>query len=257
MRTNTDRVVSFTTEAEFSSLYRWSLIETDPATKKASRPQVPWNWTLPFRAEEIALHNSTAFRKKPPVSDHPLVSQSKGMPHEDEVVERRVMRANLRSGYFRDGSRTNVTLFQMFGTDRAIEEIELEVHRLETEQEAEICEASGLLSYTAEGADFDEVTHSDFLSFYLLLRPSRFDRYEQLIFGGDAKAVSFSVGGVAGFYSEWSPGIVTSKIKVLPRDALASVENIDGHKELVQGLGYVAKADLSVHLGRSFSLPEY
>jgi hypothetical protein len=102
----------------------------------------------------------------------------------------------------------------MFGTKRAIQDFTLQVHPLKSSEEAEHCSAWGCVSYTAE-IDFRNETMEDCICFYLYVKPETFARYVALIDQGAIDTVSFSVGSVDGFYSEWSPSISTRKVKVL------------------------------------------
>ncbi|MGO4440312.1 hypothetical protein [Rhizobium sp. RAF56] len=65
----------------------------------------------------------------------------------------------------------------------------------------------------------------------------------------------FRVGGVEGFYAEWSPSISTDSIKVLTADKEHKVEIPDGCEIQPWRLGKVSEAELYLYQSRELQKP--
>ena len=104
----------------------------------------------------------------------------------------------------------------------------------------------GLVSYTSE-IDFTTDTTTDVVQFYMMVPQATFDRYVWNIGNGLADELILSVGFVNGFYSEWSPSIATTSIKVLAGDEhkIADVGEFDPPR-----LGRVGKSELFMNARR-------
>ncbi len=132
----------------------------------------------------------------------------------EEVSHRRTITVTLRPGDLRsERDWLRRTTYRMFGTDREIKDFNLEIHPLATEDEKE--EATAWAGLQFDTGDFHPQTFDDSVNFYLMVKPSTFERYVERISNGTADEVVLSVGRVAGFYSEWSPDIFTRDVKVL------------------------------------------
>jgi hypothetical protein len=68
------------------------------------------------------------------------------------------------------------------------------------------------------GFDFHERIEPDCVAFNLRLASKEFDKISGLIVAGTIGSIDLCVGRVSGFYSEWSPDILTNIIKVLSGD---------------------------------------
>jgi hypothetical protein len=191
------------TEPEYKSLYSWAINEVGADGSSIGQDQIPWRWTLNFSATSCVLTNrfeiAAPFSLRRDESDDP-----------PRIETSQVIRMTLRSSEWRHRDVT----FSMLGTKRAIRDFTLEVRRFDTSEHAEFCSAWGSVSYTAEN-DFRYETVGDCIWFYLYVKPETFARYVALIDQGAIDDVLFSVGGVDGFYSEWSPAVSTRSVKVL------------------------------------------
>lgn len=205
MKHHLERKISLSTESEFKTLYNWSLQETDDDGKKVGRDLIPWGWTLTFTATEISLVGSLSIR--PP-------HRRDGASGSNEVRDGESIRAKLRPGDVRGGGGWHEPSYSMFGTKRTITEFTLFIEKLATEDEQERCEAWGAVSYTIDH-DFRDETSDDTVTFHLYVRPDRFDRYAADVRAGRVDEAVLQLGGVSGFYSDWSPSISTNYIKVL------------------------------------------
>lgn len=193
-------------EPEYKNLYSWAINEVGVDGSPIDRDQIPWPWTLFFSATSCTLTNR--FEIEAPFS---LRGESGKPP---QVSSDQTILMTLQSGTWRSGEFVRNVMFSMFGTKRAILDFTLQVRPLKNSEEAEHCEAWGIISYTAE-IDFRNETTEDCVGFYLYVKPETFSRYVALINEGAIDSIDFSVGSVDGFYSEWSPSISTYKVKVL------------------------------------------
>lgn len=174
--------------------------------------------------------------------------ETKEDPHEErpQAERRRSIRVKLEPGR-EDGERR--TAYSMFGTGRRIEDFQLEIHPVGKSKRDESCEAWGCVSYTTE-IDFRNQTTDDCVIFYLFVSDETFAQYCNQIAGGNVDGITFSVGSVAGFYSEWSPSISTGRVKVL---TAASEHDVAGvTKGDIPRLGRVGEARLSIHRSVQF-----
>lgn len=234
MEYNVEHRVVLRSDSEFPSLYPWSISEVGASEGKVGRDQIPWPWTLSFEASEITLHdrveNETSF----------------GPDGESQrpFIHRRIINATLQSPTA-DRASWNVTRYSFFGTDRSIDDIKLSIEELRTGEEVERCELWGCPSYTFEGADFRPETTEDYLGFCLYLRAETFARLATQISLSAATGLTFRVSGVQGFYSDWSPSIDTTRVKVLSmRDH--QVEIPDGCEIDPPRLGRVSEFHLTL-----------
>ena len=133
-----------------------------------------------------------------------------------KITERQHIRILLDPGH-PSHSEDYETTFSMLGTDRVIKSFDLNIYPITNPAEQESCSAWGSVSYTAE-LDFREETSDDCVIFYLFVKPETFARYGAKIVHGLVSEIIFSVGSVAGFYSEWRPSISTGNVKVLTGD---------------------------------------
>jgi hypothetical protein len=186
------------TEPEYKSLYQWVINEVDGKGKLIGHDLIPWPWTLMFTAMSISVHDGFENREDFHEQRH-------------EVESRRVIKAKLYPG--REDSEQQTT-FSMFGTSRRIEDFQLEIHPAEKSKRDQSCQAWGCVSYTAE-IDFRNETIDDCVVFYLFVSDEIFSQYANQIVSGFVDSITFSVGSVDGFYSEWSPSISTRLVKVL------------------------------------------
>jgi hypothetical protein len=218
LENHTDRRIILSLDREFKSLYDWSLQELDAKGNKVGRDQIPWDWSLDFTASELVLRDTLAIEP-----DYEPEAQK---AQETSVREQQSISAKLHPG---DGGDYQLTSYSMFGTDRTISSFELYIDKLSDGEEQEHCRAWGSVSYTYED-DLRNETTDDMVIFRLYVRPETFARYAAAIAASAVDEATFRVGRVPGFYSEWSPAISTSKIKVLTGDKEHKVEIPSGCK---------------------------
>lgn len=229
-------------ETEYKNLYQWAINEIDAEGHAKDRDQIPWPWTLYFRATSCALYDNLGIK-------------TKAAPEQSEVEKSQVISITLRpGGGWSDDDLFSRTSYSMFGTDRNIESFQLDIYRLADPVGAEGCTAWGSVSYTSE-IDFRKQTTDDCIWFYLSVKPDTFARYASMIAHGLVDEVIFSVGSVDGFYSDWSPGISTGRVKVLTTGTEQKVAIPPGIQFEPPRLGHVGKVFLQINRRLEFAKP--
>jgi len=238
MEVHLDRGLKIQATPRHKNLYSWAINELDNDGEVLGSDQIPWHWDFYFSATEIVL------------SDEILVSEAgdiDGAPLEARIANKRIITARLVSGDpRREDGWFDRTTFRMFGTDRAISDIRLNVVPLETERETEICRVLGRVSYTLD-SDFRYETVEDWIGFYLKVKPSTFEHYAARISAGTANEVILRVSRVEGFYSAWSPDISTRHVKVLVRGSDHDLHLPDGFEIEPPRLGSVGEVALTIN----------
>ncbi len=226
-------------EPEHKSLYSWAINEIDENGALVGGDQIPWEWTLSFTATSCVLSDSIELK-----SEWQLDETTK--PTKPEISQRQVIRIKLRTGHPRDNSDpfSRETKYSMFGTSRTVKDFQLDIHPISDPDKLESCRAWGSPSYTSEGADFRDETVDDCITFYMFVKMETFTRYAAMVSNDSIDEILFNVGLVDGFYSEWSPSISTSDVKVLTKGAEHKVEMPEDLGIEVPRLGSVGDAEL-------------
>ncbi|MBP2563371.1 hypothetical protein J2857_006170 [Neorhizobium galegae] len=185
-----EKPVRISTKSPHQNLYSWFIEELDPATKKISPNYVPWGWSLYFDAKDLTVVRSLEFEtdKKSDVNEH--------------------IHGRLAP---QTSDRRAAANYSFFGTNRKIESFTLRIVKSKDDQES--FHVFGSPSYEHEW-DFENLLQNDTVEVEIVLPASRFERIASFIESGNPKAV-VTLGGVHGFYSEWSPSIRTTDIKIL------------------------------------------
>jgi hypothetical protein len=242
-----DRRLRFLAAPKHASLYSWAINEVDEHGQVVGDDRIPWGWDLYFTGAEIVLGDQISVRE---------ATKFEGRIEKSaEISHQRTIRVKLLPGGAPrgDGKPLRQSNFRMFGTDRIISDIQLDILPLKSESEIESCRAWGSVSYTSEN-DFRQETQDDCLNFYLMVKPSTFEHYAERITAGSAEQVIFSAGMVRGFYSQWSPSISTSEVKVLTAGREHDLELAGGRN--VPRLGSVGEARLHINAERALQISE-
>jgi hypothetical protein len=226
-----NRSLRLVTDPEFKSLYSWAIIETDASGKKLGNDQIPWDWRIAFVATEIVLSDQLTIKQ--------ATQGDKILREDEENSQRRLIRAKLRPGSGRGEMDWRRPKLSIFGTDRVVEDISLDILQLDREEEPEVCTAWGTPAY-----DYEDDGQDDCLVFYLQVRPSTFDMYARRIADGTADEIELVVSRVDGFYAEWSPDLSTRAVKILTRTNEQRVELPPGVEFEPPRLGNVGGIEL-------------
>lgn len=224
-------------DSEYKNLYKWSLQELDEESAKIGRDLIPWHWGLDFTATELSYHDGLTIEPD-------YGSDGEEMP----IVTRnsRSIRAKLRPGSPHEWHRNRQPSYSMFGTNRTITAFELWIEPLADGEEQDRCRAWGSVSYTMD-IDFRDETTDDAVTFHLYVRPETFEHYVRTVRAAEVDAAVLYVKRVAGFYSDWSPGISTDSVKVLTEyEKDHPVEIAEGCEIVPPRLGEVDEVSLTL-----------
>jgi hypothetical protein len=222
------------TAPEHENLYAWAINEIDGQAQQIGPDQIPWPWTLRFIATSCELRDSIKIKSKPQVED--------AAPALAEIEQAQIIRAELRPGIFGDEE----TAFSMFGTGRMIERFQLEILPIANPAESERCHTWGSVSYTTE-IDFRDDTSDDCIVFYLFVKSETFASYAEKIASRAVDELILGVKSVDGFYSEWSPSVSTSLVKVLTGGKEQAISLAPGFEFEPPRLGRVGTAELWIN----------
>lgn len=100
------------------------------------------------------------------------------------------------------------------------------------------------MSYTSE-IDFRTETEDDILQISLGVSSERFNELRELVNHVHPDVFVIRLGRVSGFYSEWSPSVSTTRVKVLTRGSEHKVEVPDGCEVDPPRLGEVGEFALT------------
>ena len=213
-----DREIRLINESEYKSLYSWSLQEFDNDGKEIGTKQIPWYWNLSFTASELSYHQTIETEDTFDFDEDDFRNgDEKAHKRKDSKVNYSEMIIGaLHSGWCNDGEYLeDDTSYSMFGTGRNLIKFTLRIIKME-EDAAERCILTGGVSFDYE-VDFRDETQDDYMEVYLQLTTERFDLILEAIKNKAPDVVRLRLGRVSGFYSEWSPGISTSHVKILVR----------------------------------------
>jgi hypothetical protein len=247
MDNHLDRAFKLHTQIEYKNLYNWAITEIGEDGKAIDGDKIPWIWSLYFSADECVLGESIEIR--PDFS----LSKDKNTPKTSESQFIRVkLRPNNVPG---DENSWRNTKFSMFGTSRVIKDFTLVIRELEDQNQQEVCQAWGIVSYTSE-TDFRTETTDDVIGFELFVKRETLRRYIDLIKAGAVSDIRLRVGRVPGFYSDWSPGISTSSVKVLTLYNDHAFQNPEGLEFQPPRLGIVGESSLHFTKRLVFKKPD-
>lgn len=206
-------------EIEHNSLYSWAITEVDDDGGQVGHDQIPWAWTLYFTATSVTMSDSIFVR----AAGEDIV----GAVEEERRIDQ-IIRIKLRPGDARHrlGPLERVPAYRMFGTDRVIDNFELQIHPIRDGAQ-EYTKAWASASYSAE-ADFLTETEPDIVIFYLFVRPETFAKYAAKLSMAAVDEIVMSAHRVSGMYSEWSPSISPRSVKVLATGKEQEVRTASG-----------------------------
>lgn len=233
-------------DSEHKSLYTWSLQEISQTGEEIGLDQVPWEWSLYFTASELRYNKELSIERESDSKD--IVPTSEG------VLSTESISAVLRSGATTaNGVFEREAIYSMFGTDRQIQNFSLIIRPLEGDEPKDVCVVWGCVSYSSE-IDFRTETEDDIVQVSVGTSPERFKELRELVNHVHPDMFVVRLGGVAGFYSEWSPSVSTDRIKVLTRGSEHKVEVPEGCEVEPPRLGEVDKFELTAVRRRTLQL---
>lgn len=248
MEFHLNRRVRLSVEGKNKSLYSWSLQEVSDSGEQVGRDQVPWQWSVMFSARQLRYIRTLRITRAGNADDT-------FSPTENEVSSTNIIRGLLQPGLpIDEGDFEREATFSMFGTDRTIQKFNLFIRQLEEDGSEDSCILYGGVSYTSE-VDFETQTEDDSLELTVAVSQERFEQLRDLVVNIKPDIFVVRLGRVDGFYSDWSPSIRTSRIKVLTRGSEHKVEVPDGCEVEPPRLGDVGEFELTATSRRTLERP--
>ena len=251
-----DREIRLINESEYKNLYSWSLQEFDSDGKELGVAQVPWYWNLTFTASELSYHQTIETEDTFDFDEDDFRNgDEKAHKREDSKVNfSEMITGTLHSGRCDDGEYLqDDASYSMFGTERNLNKFTLRIFKIEEDDDiAERCRLTGGVSFDYE-VDFRDETQDDYLEVYLWLLPERYNAILEAIKTKSPDVVRLRLGRVSGFYSEWSPEISTSRVKILVRGDDQKLIMPDGCDVKPPRLGDVGEFSLSLTQRHKFN----
>ena len=234
MEYHLNRKIKLSEESEYKALYSWSLQELDEDGEEIGSKQIPWAWDQYFTAIELRHSHSIGFKKESDDEDE-ISFEDK----DDDYIY-----AILHPGVYKDGQWHKDTSLSMLGTDRTMDKFVLKITKA-SEDSDEYCYVAGGVRYTAE-IDYRDETLDDFLEIHLSIKPKQFCQILEQLKSPQMDSFQVCLGGVSGFYSEWSPSVSTRKIKILAGRSSQDVQIPEGCIIKPPKLGDVREFTLTV-----------
>jgi hypothetical protein len=231
-----NRQIVFNSESEYKSLYSWSLQELDEEKRPIGRPQIPWEWSVHFASVDLSVQQSWKVEAGYDLKNKKALPPALGSDH--QIV------AKLVSGRITDGVFEHGPSYSMFGTDRTLKEISLVILSDDDIEDEKRIMAWGSPSYEG-GIDFHPETTPDVMMFYFSLPATDFGVLRDAVKATEISALMLRLSNVSGFYSDWSPDIITGEIKVLTDPKDQNIELPVEFSSLKLNYSNIEKASLS------------
>jgi len=227
-----ERKIYLNENTKHKSLYDWCLNEIDESNKKVDSDLIPWRWSLYFIASSLRVVREIEIERS-----YQREEQEKKLNKKTKIV------GILHSGYCKDGKNLEQDVsYSMFGTNRKIKDFEICIYPNSSDEDKEACSLWGYPSYDCE-IDYRNETSPDLVGFNLFLNEGRFNEFVSLIESKKVDVAIVRVGGVSGFYSNWSPAVSAEFVKILTSSHV--VETSDKSKVQPPKLGSVDEFSIS------------
>ena len=228
-----DKKIHFNDETKYASLYKWCLNEVGE-NAVSSTDLIPWAWSFYFTASSLSVTREVAIGNR--YRDDEETKK--------ETTDTTTIRGFLYSGGCWDGeSLERDSNFSMFGTNRVIKKFDLSITKAD-EGEDEVCWLWGCPSYEFE-LDFRNDITDDDVVVNVSLNAKRFNELARLIEAKQVDIATVRLSRVAGFYSDWSPSISTSQVKVLTGEHV--IEGLEGKDIEPSTIGSVGEFGITLH----------
>jgi hypothetical protein len=224
--TNIDYKVEYSTDIEHSSLYSWCLREFDEDGEQKGRDWIPWGYSLNFRADKLFYHCQV---KSDGFLGFAFGDDDNDEPQKIELEETIIAKLQPTEHL------ASAPRYYMMGCSRQVEDISVTIYKFDKDEH---CLCYVMPEYEG-GPEFHEKDIPDTIAFSIFLKPEEFDAISLLIKNDNIGDVVFDFSTVDGFYSDWSPDIITDTIKVLGSPTDHNLELTEDLKESVSRAGNI------------------
>jgi hypothetical protein len=251
MKYQIDHKTKFFLENDYKSLYTWSLKEIDESGKIIGRPQIPWSWSLNFTSTVINLSKSVALNSRDNDVSENNSALLKEMLRSELFPEDRSARGQLAQML----DIKKATTFSFFGTKRVIKKFALNIYPV-GDNYPESCYAWGTVGWF-DDEDFRYIEDEDRIEFHLKLRREKFEAIKESVTANNLLTLRVRLGGVSGFYSDWSPDIETDSIKVLADVKWQEIEIPDENLKDIGCLGAIDDFNLYINHRNHYDISDF
>jgi hypothetical protein len=206
---NLEYKVELKKEDELKTLYTWYINEIDQdgnVVKKLLEKFIPYRWRISFKIKNINFVTDIGLENETQEFD-----EDTGFDKVGESFE--INRGSRIYGNLKIDEHDYDTELSMFGTNRKIEDISINIYK----SEEEYCRVWGSPEYSTE-INFRNHTIPDCLEISLGLKEDDYLEIAERIKDKSINSYSISLKNVNGFYSPWTPETSTPEIKVLTKD---------------------------------------
>lgn len=202
---------------DINDIYKWCLNEVDIKTGERGEDLIPWASYLYFMGSSFKIVNE--------LFSADCIDSVDGANKACSKFSQAVVGV-FHPGVCSDGENLDdVVEFSMFGRDKPITEIGV---RITSDGGAESFKLDGSPAYVYE-LDFSKRYQKDWVEFNINLSKVNFDKLVELVDLNKVESATLLLKTVPGFYSERSPSIKTSFIKILTAEH--KIENIGVSKK--------------------------
>jgi hypothetical protein len=206
MESNLDLKVSLNENPDRSTLGKWCLDEYDSNNKKVDGDYIPWAWSCYFRSDQLRVIRQLELNRYD--ENYVLLDR----PRSDYKVS---VVGDLRSGRSDEDSFLDRVSYSMFGTSRKITKFNLYIGSASEQDGLQDCKVYGIPSYDSEDSHSRRQTEDDYFGIDVFINEDELKDIVQAVESKTADSIVLRISRVSGFYSHWSPTIITSNIKIL------------------------------------------
>lgn len=189
MNINFEKTLSFVDKPRNPGLYKDALMEIAEDGTKQIDQYIPWRWSCCFVASRVNYISN--------------FNKTFGELEKDKRIVIEMIPDD-------SAQRFSAPNYSFFGTDRKIEKFSLAI----SQGKNDILTCFSIPSITVEGPECLDETTEDFVGFEYTVDAKSFSELCDLVLNGFISNIKFSVSGVRGFYSVWTPSVTTDRIKI-------------------------------------------
>ena len=201
-------------EEEFKTLYSWYVSEIDDEGNEVSgfsSKSIPYQYSIGFQIKNIYYQTDIGLENEK--NEYSVETKTKEIGNSFKTERGERIFGSLKINEHYD------TRLSMFGTNRKIEDISLNIYKAEEEY----CSVWGTTEYSTE-IDFREDVMPDCIEISIGLKDDDYQEIAERIKDKSINSYFITLDNVKGFYSPWSPQVSTPEIKVLTQEHEVNID---------------------------------